>query len=485
MNEFLKKYNRMIPIVLIALLVILGLSVIVSLNSKGGKKDPNDVNEEVDSDIGSQFGLDGSFLGVIKDINDEINAISIMDINGSTDVVLYYNGGTDIRDKYGKVISMTQIDLGEIVDVYYEKSSNKVVKLQISKDAWEYKEVENFKIKNSNKVMEIADAKYRFNDRLVIAGGETLINLIEINEKDELTVKGINEEIWSIIVTKGHGYLRLQNYEDFLDGSIEVGYHIILPIVKDMLIVAREGDYKVTLEKGNIKGSKHINVMRDQEIVLDMSEYRKEPEKKGNVDFLIQPYGATLYIDGEEVDYEDPVELLYGNHVVRVSLVGYETYAGMLDMDESSKIVEINLAQENVIDETNDSSNQSDNDVTILPEDTSNKETKDADESKDVEPGDDETEEDETEDTDESNEDNNVETKDYDTDHIISMKQPIGAEIYLNGVLKGTVPCSFTKEIGIHTVTFRRSGYVTKSYTIEAPDDSRDINYSFPEMSKL
>lgn len=484
MNEFLKKYNKMIPTVLIVLLVVLGLSVIFSLYSVGGKKNPKDAKQEVDTEIGSQLGLEGNFLGVIKDINDEINAISIMDISGDSDMVLYYNGGTNIRDKFGKLISMTQMDLGEIVDVYYEKGSNKVVKLQISKDAWEYKGVENFKIKNSNKVMEIADSKYRFNDRLVIAGGETLINLIEINEKDELTVKGINEEIRSIIITKGHGYIRLRNYEDFLEGSIEVGYHIILPIVKDMLIVAREGDYKVTLEKGNIKGSKHINVMRDQEIVLDMSEYRKEPEKKGNVDFLIQPYGATLYIDGEEVDYEDPVELLYGNHVVRVSLVGYETYAGMLDVNESSKVVEINLAQVNVIEETNDSSNQSDKDVTILPEDTSGEETKTEDESKDVEDKDDQTKE-EVKDTDESDENNNGETKDYDTDHTISMKQPIGAEIYLNGILKGIVPCSFTKEIGIHTVTFRRNGYVTKSYTVEVTDDARDINFSFPEMSKL
>lgn len=482
MHEFLKKYNRIIPIVLIGTILVIGVWVLSSLNTKDGKN--YDMEKQVDTDIGSELSLDGSFLGIIKDINKEINAISIMDIKGNGDVVLYYNGGTDIRDKYGKAISMSQMVLGEIVDVNYEKSSNKLIKLQISKDAWEYTGVENFTIKNSNKVMEIADSKYMFNDRLVIAGDEKLINLIDINEKDELIVKGINEEIWSIIVSKGHGYVRLRNYEDFLEGSIEIGYHIILPIEKDMLIVAREGEYKVTLEKGNLKGSKHINIIRDQEIILDMSEYRKEPEKKGSVDFLIQPYGATLYIDGEEVDYEDPVELLYGVHVVRVSLSGFETYAGMLDVDESSKVVEINLAEENIQEETNDSVNPSDKDITILPDGTSSEETQDEDTTEDNESEDNESENEETTEGDEESGEDNTDTNNYDTDHMISVKQPVGAEVYLNGTLKGIVPCSFTKQIGIHTITFRQSGYVTKSYTIEVEDDSRDINFSFPEMTK-
>lgn len=476
MGEFLRKNNRIIPIVLIGLMIILGTYVVLSLNMQSEKR--YDMNKEVDTDPGSMPESGGSFLGIIKDIKEELNAISIMDIKGNGDIVLYFNGGTDIRDKYGKVISMSQMNLGEIVDVSYDRSNNELMKLQISKDAWEYKEVVNFTIKSSDRVMKIADSKYKFNDRLVIAGDDSLINLIDINEKDELTVKGINEEIWSIIVTKGHGYIRLRNYEDFLEGSIEVGYHIILPIVKDMLIVAREGDYKVTLEKGNLKGSKRINVIRNQEIILDMSEYRKEPEKKGSVDFLIQPYGATLYIDGEETDYEDPVELLYGAHVIRVSRSGYETYAGILDVDESSQVVEIVLAEvipeETSNSSSNNSSNQKGRDVTILPDGTSSEDSKEEDLADDE----DDTEEEEEPDS------NNADKKNYDTDHTIAIKQPVGAEIYLNGVLKGIVPCSFTKEIGIHTITFRQNGYLTKSYTIEVEDDSRDINYSFPELTK-
>ena len=415
----------------------------------------------------------GSFLGVITEINHKLNALTIGDTNGNDELVLYFNGGTDIRDKYGEAISISQISLGEIVEVSYDKSNNKLIKLQISKDAWEYKGVENFTIKNSDRIIKIGKSKYRFNDRLVIVGNEKKIHLIDINEKDELTIKGMDEEVWSIIVTKGHGYIRLRNYEDFIDGSIEVGYHIILPIVKDMLIVAREGDYKVTLEKGELKGSKRINVIRDQEMILDMSEYRQEPEKKGSVDFRIQPHGSKLYIDGEEKDYKDLVELLYGNHVIRVSQSGYESYAGILTVDESSKVVEIVLAKTDSLEEeetSKDSNSQKERDITFLPDGTSSEDTDKEESSKDKE--------EDTNDKDKSDDQN------YDTKHLISIKEPVGAEVYLNGTLKGRAPCSFTKQIGIHTVTFRQNGYLTKSYTIEVEDDGKDINYSFPEMTK-
>lgn len=477
MDEFFKKNNRIIPVILIGFMVILGISTIFSLNT--GKR--NNTGKQMETVAEGKPELNGKILGVIKDIDKKINAVSIIDTNGNDEVVLHFNGGTDIRDKYGKVISISQINLGEIVDVSYDRSNNKLIKLQISQGAWEYKGVENFTIKNSERVMKIGESKYRFNDRLVVAENENLISLIDINEKDELTVKGINEEIWSVIVTRGHGYIRLKNYEDFIDGSIEVGYHIILPVVKDMLIVAREGDYKVTLEKGDLKGSKRINVIPDQEMVLDMGEYRKEPEKKGNVDFLIQPYGATLYIDGEEKDYEAPVELLYGNHVVRVSLSGYESYAGMLEVDESSKVVEIILAKEDLKEESSPASDQSSGqkgrDITILPDGTSSERNKGNTSDKK------EKEEDAGK-AEDNKKDNKSDEKNYDTDHMISIKEPAGAEVYLDGKLKGIVPCSFTKQIGIHTATLRKSGYLTKSYTIEVEDDDRDINYSFPEMTQ-
>lgn len=524
MHDYFDKYSKLIPIIMIVLLISLGILVAYSFRDKGdisstGVIIASDGIEGHSSKVNDSKEYDHVILGVVKGINTEKKTITIMDVAGNLDVILSFNGGTDIRDKYNKIISISQIAIGEMVDTFYQQDSSKLVKLQISKDAWEYQGVGNLTIKKADRVMEIADSRYQYDDRLVIAGEGELINLMDINDKDELTIKGVGEKIWSIIVTKGHGYIRLKNYEDFVNGSIEVGYDIMIPIVKDMLIVAREGDYKITLEKDELKGSKHINVLRDQEIILDMSEYRKEVKKVGSVDFLVQPYGGLLYVDGKEADYEDPIELIYGEHVIEVKLRGYSSYLGMLEVDESSKIVSINLAEEVMSEDltviandqdTKESNNTNNAAISVEEEDLlEEEEDGDIEESKgdnelqsnDIKSNGSNTNDSNTSNSNTNNSNtNNTNTNDsnaenssneensqnrtIDINHKITIEKPVGFEVYLNGNLKGTTPCSFSKQIGSQTISFRKDGYVTKSYTVEVEDNSQNIKFSFPEMEK-
>lgn len=53
------------------------------------------------------------------------------------------------------------------------------------------------------------------------------------------------------------------------------------------------------------------------------------------------------------------------------------------------------------------------------------------------------------------------------------MTAPEGAEVYLDNVYKGIVPCKFTKVIGSQTITLSKSGYVTKSYSVDILDDDK------------
>jgi len=70
----------------------------------------------------------------------------------------------------------------------------------------------------------------------------------------------------------------------------------------------------------------------------------------------------------------------------------------------------------------------------------------------------------------------------YDKDHKITVKEPMGAEVYFNGEYKGIAPCSFPKVIGNETITLSRSGFQTKSYTVVIPNDGQDVTWSFPEL---
>ena len=50
---------------------------------------------------------------------------------------------------------------------------------------------------------------------------------------------------------------------------------------------------------------------------------------------------------------------------------------------------------------------------------------------------------------------------------------PDGVEAYLDGSYVGVTPVSFNKEPGSHVVTLRKSGYQTRSYTLQIDEGGK------------
>ena len=62
---------------------------------------------------------------------------------------------------------------------------------------------------------------------------------------------------------------------------------------------------------------------------------------------------------------------------------------------------------------------------------------------------------------------------------------PEGVEAYIDGNYVGITPVSFNKTAGSYVVTLRKTGYQTRSYTLQIDDEEKDVNYSFTELVKL
>ena len=55
------------------------------------------------------------------------------------------------------------------------------------------------------------------------------------------------------------------------------------------------------------------------------------------------------------------------------------------------------------------------------------------------------------------------------------IEAPVGAEVYVDGNYVGIIPTSFSKKSGTREVTIRKSGYKTRSYTLNVDDEDKDI----------
>ncbi len=425
-----KRMKQWTALLLIAVLALCGCQ-----ESKGGRpvqtREPN-------ASVTYEKGRD--FVGVIKGVGQEDMTITFYQPDREEEVSYTYSSGTEILSKSGKQISSQSLEAGQVVDVYLNESRAKVVKVQISSDILEYEQVRGIKANQDEAYLEVEGVKYRYGSGFsVFSDGQTM-DLQEITFQDEVTFRGVKGKAYSLVVTRGHGYVKPVKYKDFVGGTMTIGGVAILPVTEKMLIPVPEGTYEVTMKNGDFVGSRQVQVERDKQHELDMSLFKSTQKNTGQVVFDIKPVGAELYVNGSLTGYDKPVSLKYGRHSVRAVLDGYTTYAGVIDVQSANPTVRINLAEEEA--------GVSDGDTSV---------------------------------SDGEDEGSSVSDQ-YDNDHDITVSTPAGASVYLDGVYKGKTPCSFAKKIGNITITLAKDGCITKSYSVTTTDDGKDIQWSFPDL---
>lgn len=385
--------------------------------------------------------------GIVVSNDTTTRQLTLRDPGSDIETVIAYDATAKMTDRYGQERDGSEIEVGEIIEVKYDPSSGKLLATDIPEDVWEYQEVNDYKFDSDESSLSFADRKYKYTDQTFFASDGKSIEMMEINKQDVLTVRGIGYNVYSVVKTQGHGYIRLSHYKDFIGGMIEVGDSVILPVTKNMLITVREGVYKVILSKNHSTAVKNVTVHNGKEVTLDFSDFEPADSKVGVITFDIKPAGADLTINGTAVAYAKPIALAYGVYQVKVAMTGYTTYTGTLDVEEKSSTVRIDL-----VEETADTTK-----TTSTPSAKSSKKS--------------------TDDT------GTAQTKQMDSDHTITVSAPEGAEVYLDNVYKGLAPCTFTKVIGSQTITLRKEGYNTKSYSVDVLDDDQDVKYSFSDLT--
>ena len=273
----------------------------------------------------------------------------------------------------------------------------------------------------------------------------------------------------SVIVERGHGYVRLMNDSYFEGGWIEVGQDIIKKVTEEMLIPVPEGSYHVRLTNRGYAAEEDVEIVRDEETVIDLSEVDVKEVAIGHVEFDIVPDYAQLFIDGVMTDFEERVPLEYGIHHVHVELAGYKSIDSNIRI--SDKYANIDMVLEEDTEEEETGTTVKKNNANAAPSnllDTSS------------------TSSGSTSGTGQAASTSSTAST---TAPVISntrkvyVESPEGAEVFMDGMYVGIVPISFIKPAaGSHTITLSKNGYKTKSYTISVGSDDNDMTLSFSEM---
>lgn len=399
------------------------------------------------STVGS---YDSADTAVVMSVDQQNNSVTLMNMDAGRQYTLYYDGTTYVTDKYNGPMTISQIRAGDVVDVNFLKGKRQIAGIQLSPKAWVYDNVENYDLGGINKTASIGSTTYSLPEDVVVLSEGRRTEVMDIVAQDKLSIRGINHEIYSISVEKGHGYLRLKNDQALIGGWIEVGNTVIKEISEDMLLVVPEGSYQVFLSNNGASCTKDIIVERDKEVVLDVGDLEVPQDKTGRILLSVTPDTARVKIDNRTVDISNAIELPYGIHQIQLEAEGYDSLMKYIQVGSEYAKISFTLEEKKKNDDSSISGNS-----------TQDKKPEEKDDS--------------------SVSENTLNTS---SGNKVYIDSPKGVEVYVDSKYVGISPVSFKKIVGSHTVTLRKSGYKTKSYTIYLYNDGEDITYSFTDLEK-
>lgn len=367
---------------------------------------------------------------IVENVSVDNEIINVYLIDNNESRTLGYNGSTMVHDKYGSAMTMAQLNAGDLAEITYNSELNRVGSVTLSGDAWSYEGVVRYNLSAGGGSATIGDDSYSLGSNTLVFSNGRPIDVDEIIRQDVLSFNGKGHNIMSITVDKGHGYLELANEEAVLGGWIEIGQTVISQIAPDMLFTVPEGTYTVRLTGTGIEETREITIERNKETVLDLGDIEIRQPENGTVIFDITPKTAAVYVDNEKVETVYPVRLPLGLHKVTAEASGYDSLSEYIQVEGEVLTVRMNLEEESTV---------SGNSITSKEEET-------------------------------------VEGA------RITIEAPEDVHVYQDNLYKGMIPVTYIKTPGEHTITLRKTGYVTRSYNIVVEDDDEDVTYSFPNL---
>lgn len=389
---------------------------------QSGEQAANTPQPEATPVVYAPDSFDTEGIAVLVESNTAEKKVVLYDTEADETYTLEVVGTSTFADKYGEPMALNQFHSGDVVEVTYIQEIMRLNSMQQASQGFVIRKAEKYTLDWDRHEVTVGKSHYRLPENVQVFSEGNVITPMELNEMDILSFRGMGSSICSIVVEKGHGYLRLENDEDFIGGFIEVGQSKITKITEDMLLTVPEGAYQVTISHNGGGGTKQVTIGRNQEVTLDIGDLDVVQIQYGDVLFSTDLEAVSVYVDGKLVNHGRPISLQYGIHQVVARAEGYETLTGYFKVNKATQNVDLALNKK---------------------EEESEKETK---------------------------------------EYKVHIDKPEGAEVYMDGNYMGIAPVSFKKEAGSHTITLRKTGYETRSYTINVDKEKKDSTFTFADL---
>lgn len=301
---------------------------------------PTEAEEQIQEMEGTEYYL-------IVEINQIEESLRLYRYANGMEYRYYYGTGTRFYDKYGTRTSVMNFTVGALITIGDVDSEGILREAHVSGEAWTYDGITRFAIEEERNLFEIAGSRYHYDDATTyVFSNDDRAAMSDVAQGDTLSVVGMGKEILSVRVTTGQGTLILKNTELFEGSFLQLGTRFFAEITPDMKLTVEEGTYKLTVANNGWGGSRKVTITRGESVTVDLDELKGEGPKTGKVQFVTDVTGAAIVVDGETLDYAEPVELTYGKHSLAVYANGYDAWERNLFVNSEESTILIELKEE-------------------------------------------------------------------------------------------------------------------------------------------
>lgn len=393
--------------------------------------------------VPAQNEYDSADTAVVTAISTVNKTISFYNYDLKKNYTLNYSNATRFADRYDTAITVKSLEIGSVVDILFMKYGKKLVSLRVSSDITVMKDVTNFSIDTKNGVFKYKSENFEITDGTVLVSEGNELGIADLCGIDTVTLAVKDSSIYSIHVTTGHGYLSLEQSDNFIGGYLEINSKQIEQIKEKMLLVLPEGETNVRITKNATVADRVVTIKPNTETVLSLKDIELIESKTGKVMFEVTPANARLDIDGKSVNPDEIQVLGFGRHRLIANATGYEELIRYFVVGEDMATLKV------ILNETTSSGTQTSSEAS-------------------------------TSTTDEK--DGTLEEDDPTAGYFVYITTPTNAEVYVDNYYVGKSPVMIRKESGNHIITLKRTGYVTKTVNVSIANEEGDVTYTFDEL---
>ena len=348
---------------------IIVIALLFSFNKKDGV-DYDSSNKEYKKE---KLDIYDKYKGIIVKIDSTKKKITVRDYDNVEEIEFVYTEGCYVKNKYGKDIYYDKLKIGDVVVIGYDGSYDKLKYISIDGTVLQYKELKKYVLDDETYYISLDDKKYRLKKETFVYSNNKETTIYDLDENDIITLNIKGKDIISVVVEKSHGYVELSNYDSFLGYSLVVNDDISYEIKENLKISVPEGKNTFTIKNDKLTGSITEYISPHYNKVIDIKEIKYEEKKEGKVKFYIEPKNARLYINGKSYYYDEEIVLDYGTYKYTVESIGYNSYAGLMNVNADKKTISVYLKEKTSTEEPkkndrDDKDDTEEDDETATPE---------------------------------------------------------------------------------------------------------------------